>query len=135
MLHDLVDQDVTTACLTDVGAGALGDHHVIYVPTYSHVSHGENRVQRLMTTLSVHNISFRESINVHKVRYYNTQGRLVHDFVKKNISLSLMQTYQVQVLMNDTTSLGANFLVEWEGPPVYLLPWPKRFMSVVEFTP
>jgi len=37
--------------------------------------------------------------------------------------------------MNDTTSLGANFLVEWEGPPVYLLPWPKRFMSVVEFTP
>ena len=23
---------------------ALGDHHVIYVPTYSHVSHGENRV-------------------------------------------------------------------------------------------
>ncbi|MBD03895.1 MAG: hypothetical protein CME24_06055 [Gemmatimonadetes bacterium] len=23
MLHDLVDQDVTTACLTDVGAGAL----------------------------------------------------------------------------------------------------------------
>ena len=68
-----------------------------------------------MTTLSVHNISFRESINIHKVRYYNTQGRLVHDFVKKNISLSLMQTYQVQVSMNDTTSLGANFLVEWEG--------------------
>ena len=95
--------------------GELGDHHVIYVPTYSHVTHGEGTARRLTTTLSVHNISFRDSIWVHKVRYYNTDGKIVRDFLQEKVSLSPMATYQVRVSPGDTTRLGANFLVEWEG--------------------
>lgn len=96
--------------------GEFGDHHVLYIPTYSHVYHGEGRAQRVTATLSVHNISFRESISLHKVRYYNTQGHLVHDFVAQEIVLQPMETYQVRVATKDTTGVGANFLVEWRAP-------------------
>jgi hypothetical protein len=95
--------------------GELGDHHVIYVPTYSHVRHGKGTARRLATTLSVHNISFRDSILIHKVRYYNTEGRVVRDFLAEEVHLQPMQTYQVSVSPKDTTGLGANFLVEWEA--------------------
>jgi len=95
--------------------GELGDHHVIYVPTYSHVRHGEGTSRRLATTLSVHNISFRESIWVHKVRYYDTEGQMVREFIEEKVSLLPMATYQVSVSPKDTTGLGANFLIEWEA--------------------
>lgn len=95
--------------------GELGDHHVIYVPTYSHVRHGEGTSRRLATTLSVHNISFRDSIWVHKVRYYDTDGQMVRDFIDEKVSLLPMATYQVSVSPRDTTGLGANFLIEWEA--------------------
>lgn len=97
--------------------GLLGDHHVIYIPAYSHVVHGQDnpRTFQLTATLSVHNISFRDSIWVHKVRYYDTEGRLVEEFLRQSIGLHPMETYQVSVAPRDTSGLGANFLVEWEG--------------------
>lgn len=54
----------------------VGDHHIIYVPAYSHVYHGNQPMQRfqLAITLSVHNISFRDSITVHKIHYTMPMG-------------------------------------------------------------
>lgn len=99
--------------------GQYGDHHVIYVPTYSHVYHSGTSPRRfqLTTTLSVHNISFRDSVRVHKVRYYGTEGRLVKDVLKQTVVLRPMQTYKVRIAPQDTTGAGAGFLVEWEGAP------------------
>ena len=94
------------------------DHHVIYVPAYSHVYTGNSapRQFQLATTLSVHNISFRDSVWIDKVRYYDTDGRLVYDFVKDPVPLHPMQTYKVHIAEGDKTGgAGANFLVEWVG--------------------
>ena len=99
--------------------GEMGDHHVIYVPAYSHVYSGDHaRRFQLATTLSVHNISFRDSVWIEKVRYYDTDGRLVYDFVKSPVPLHPMETYKVQIAESDTAGgSGANFLVEWVGQP------------------
>ena len=95
------------------------DHHVIYVPAYSHVYHGNSPLRFALTaTLSVHNISFRDSIWVHKIRYYDTDGELVKNFLKESVALRPMQTYNVRVTQKDTTrGVGANFLVEWQAEP------------------
>ena len=68
----------------DVGDWRHGDHHVIYVPAYSHLYYGDGTALRfpLTATLSVHNVSFRDSIWVHKIRYYDTDGQLVHNFLR-----------------------------------------------------
>lgn len=55
---------------------------------------------------------------MHKVRYYDTDGELVQDFLKERVALRPMQTYKVSVSQKDTTrGVGANFLVEWEARP------------------
>jgi len=99
--------------------GETGDHHVIYVPAYSHVYTGDHaRRFQLAMTLSVHNISFRDSVWIDKVRYYDTAGRLIYDFVKEPVPLHPMETYKVQIAESDTAGgSGANFLVEWVGQP------------------
>ena len=99
--------------------GQYGDHHVIYVPAYSHVYHDDSPLRFALTaTLSVHNISFRDSIWVHKIRYYDTDGKLVRSFLKEPVAPRPMQTYKVRVTQKDTTrGVGANFLVEWEAQP------------------
>ena len=91
---------------------------MIYVPAYSHVYLGDDRRFQMTTTLSVHNISFRDSVWIDKVRYYDTDGGLVYDFVKEPVPLHPMETYKVHIEEDDTTGgSGANFLVEWFGEP------------------
>ena len=55
---------------------------------------------------------------MHKIRYYDTDGELVKNFLKEPVALSPMQTYKVRVTQKDTTrGVGANFLVEWQAEP------------------
>jgi hypothetical protein len=61
------------------------------VPAYSHVYHYDSPLRFALTaTLSVHNISFRDSIWVHKIRYYDTDGELVRSFLKEPVALRPM---------------------------------------------
>jgi hypothetical protein len=77
--------------------GEMSDHHVIFIPTHSHVDHGLGKPSlfRLVTTLSVH-----------KIRYYNTDGELVQEFLRDKVALRPMETYQVRVSPKDTSGLG-----------------------------
>ena len=95
----------------------FGDHEVIYVPAYTHVYHGGQPIQRfqLAITLSVHNTSFRDSIRIHKIYFYNADGHLERSFLDNAIDLRPMQTHKVQLAHNDSAGSGANFLIEWEG--------------------
>lgn len=95
----------------------FGEHQVIYVPAYSHVYHGSQRMQRfqLAITLSVHNTSFRDSLRLHKIHFYTSDGHLERSFLDTSVDLRPMQTYKVQLAHKDSAGLGANFLIEWEG--------------------
>lgn len=98
--------------------GVHADAHLVYVPAYSHVYVGDrNRRFQLTCTLSVRNTSLQDTLELKSVRYYDSHGSLVYDYLHSPSALRPMATYEVVVAERDTTGgSGANFLVEWTGP-------------------
>ena len=87
----------------------------IYVPVYSsiHVV-DERRTVELAATLSIRNTDAGNPITITSVRYYDTEGKALRDYVKQPLSLSPMASTAFVVEQKDKSGgLGANFVVEW----------------------
>ncbi len=95
---------------------------VIFVPAYSEIFFGtSDQVLPLTTTLAIHNTDPDHSIIIKSVRYYDTDGALVKDYVDQPVELKAMATTGFVVASSDTSAgWGANFMVEWGAEsPVY----------------
>ena len=95
---------------------------VVYVPAYSEVFHGrEGQNFELAVTLAVHNTDLDAPIIIQAVRYYDTDGNLVRDYIDEPIEVSSLATTGFLVEDSDTSGgWGANFIVEWVAEePVY----------------
>lgn len=88
---------------------------MLYVPAYSQVFSGlGNDTIKLGVTLTIHNTDLDKPIIVHAVRYYNTDGALVRNYVEEAVQLSPLATIGFVIPENDFTGgWGANFIVEW----------------------
>lgn len=88
---------------------------LVFVPAYSHVFYGSNQqTMNMAITLAIHNTDPDDAIIVNSVRYYDTDGNLVRDFVDQPVELGPMATTGFQVPENDLSGgWGANFMVEW----------------------
>lgn len=87
----------------------------IYVPIYSHIYY-ENREKSfdLAATLSIRNTDLTSPMIVTGVRYYDTNGKLLRQYVEKPIQLDALASTDFVVDRNDTSGgSGANFIVEW----------------------
>ncbi len=94
----------------------------IFVPAYSEVRYAANgRTTDLAVTLSVHNTDFTNAIILTSVRYYNTQGELVREYLPEPLSLGPLASADFFVEEGDQGSgVGTNFIVEWVAEePVY----------------
>jgi hypothetical protein len=94
----------------------------VFVPAYSEVFYGaEGRLISLTATLAIHNTDLEHSIIVQSVRYYNTDGELVREFIESPLVLNSMATTGFVIESQDTSGgWGANFVVEWGAQtPVY----------------
>jgi len=94
----------------------------VFVPAYSEIFYGgQNQLLELTTTLAIHNTDLEHEIIVRSVRYYDTDGALVREFVESPLVLSPMATTGFVVEAQDTSGgWGANFMVEWGAEaPVY----------------
>ncbi|NWF65627.1 MAG: DUF3124 domain-containing protein [Chloroflexi bacterium] len=93
----------------------------IYVPAYSDIYFDANKSLDLAITLSVHNTDLAHSIVLTSVRYYNTQGQLVQEFISQPRPLGPLEAVDFFVPpANETGGVGANFIVEWGAEqPVY----------------
>lgn len=102
-----VEQDVSDLNLV-VG-------QVVYVPAYSDIyTGGDGRTIDLAITLSVCNTDLDHPIVVTSIRYYNTDGDLVRNYLDQPVRLAPMASSHVVVdPQDDTGGVGANFLVEW----------------------
>ncbi len=89
----------------------------VYVPAYSHIYSGANAKPFLLTvTLSIRNIDPNERIRVTRADYYETQGRLVKQFIDKPINMNPLGTTRFVVPeQSEAGGSGANFIVEWES--------------------
>lgn len=86
----------------------------IYVPVYSQIYHDAQEMLDLAATLSIRNTDLTKPIIITSVRYYNSDGKLVKQYLAHPIELGpLASTYFVVNRTDTSGSLGANFIVEW----------------------
>ncbi len=87
----------------------------IYVPIYSHIYYeNQHKVLDLSATLSIRNTDLSNPIIITSVRYYDTGGKLIKQYLERPVELSSLASTDFLVERTDTSGgLGANFIVEW----------------------
>ena len=91
------------------------DARVVYVPAYSRIFTDVDRVTELAVSLSVRNTDDRHPIRITSIRYYDSGGNLVADYLDGvSAELARMATATQPVSLVDRRGgEGANFIVEW----------------------
>jgi hypothetical protein len=87
----------------------------IYVPVYSEIyHHNRQEIFYLAATLSIRNTDLNNSIIITSVRYYDSNGKLVRQYLNNPIQLNALASTDFFVTRDDNSGgLGANFIVEW----------------------
>jgi hypothetical protein len=88
----------------------------VYVPAYSEVfvGGGEGLRRDLGVTLTIHNTDLDAPIIVQAVRYHDTDGALVLDYIEDPVEIAPLATTGYLVRDQDRPGgWGANFVVEW----------------------
>ncbi|MCC6414175.1 MAG: DUF3124 domain-containing protein [Saprospiraceae bacterium] len=99
----------------DINFKQLKTIEKVYVPVYSDIYHfsGERR-QNLTATLSVRNTSLRDTMYVHQVDYFDSQGKMLREYLEKDVVLLPMQSIEFVVEHRENEGgAGASFLVDW----------------------
>ncbi|MDX9696909.1 MAG: DUF3124 domain-containing protein [Bacteroidales bacterium] len=88
---------------------------VLYMPIYSNIPHYSDSTNFDMSAfVAIHNTDFQQTITLQKVQYFNTKGKLVHDFLPNEKKLlGPLETVDFYVPYRDQSGTGANFLIEW----------------------
>ncbi|GAL21100.1 MULTISPECIES: DUF3124 domain-containing protein [Vibrio] len=88
-----------------------------YVPAYSHIYTDGGKAVLLETTLVVRNTDPKNSINIHSIDYFDTNGNLVRQFLEEGYELSPLSSSEYLVEKRETSGgVGANFIVNWSNP-------------------
>jgi hypothetical protein len=102
----------------------------IYLPVYSHLWHGnlnakgQPEILQLSALISIRNSDPASPIRVTSARYYDTNGKLLREFVPTPRTLAALATLELFVERREAEGgSGANFLIRWQSdapvsPPV-----------------
>jgi hypothetical protein len=87
----------------------------VYVPIYSDIYYVDSHhTFSLTATLSIRNTSFKDSIYVFSIDYYNSGGQKVRRYNDSTLLIKPMESVEFVVEnKDDTGGVGANFVVEW----------------------
>jgi len=87
----------------------------LYIPVYSYIYHDDQkRIFNLATTLSIRNTDLANPIVITCVRYYDSEGQLVQQYLENPIQLAALASTDFFISTSDNTGgLGANFIVDW----------------------
>ncbi len=103
----------------------LSTGQTIYVPIYSHIYSGvKARPFDLAATLSIRNTNLKSAITLVSVKYYDSEGKLLKDYLEKPIVVDAIATTRYIITEDDRAGgSGANFIVIWKSeqpvnPPV-----------------
>lgn len=103
----------------------LSKGQTVYVAAYSHIYIGHKGAPYFLTiTLSIRNIDPSKPITISKVDYYETQGKLLKNFITEPVRLGpLASTRFIIPIKKEAGGSGANFIVEWaskkmSNPPI-----------------
>ena len=93
----------------------------VYVPVYSHIYADGGKPHLLETTLSVRNLDPKHAISIRSVKYFDTDGVMVKEYLSGEMALAALATAEFLVEKQDIRGgSGANFIVVWDAKePVY----------------
>ena len=102
-------------------AAAASAGGTVYVPVYSSIYLGldiKHRMVELGVTVSVRNVSARHPVILDSVRYYDSTGKQIREYLEKPAELPPLATVEFVIQRADVRGgPGANFLVRWKGQP------------------
>jgi hypothetical protein len=103
----------------------------LYLPIYSVVWHGDipsrngEPMKAYMSALvSIRNTSLKTPLKLLSARYYNTEGKLLKEFVSASRSIPPMGTVELFIEKSESAGgSGANFIIQWAAatetnPPI-----------------
>jgi hypothetical protein len=103
----------------------LSAGQTVYVPIYSHIYSGvKGRPFDLAAILSIRNTDPKYPISIDSVKYYDTEGKLVKEYLDAPVTLqALVSTRYIITEGEKAGGSGANFLVRWKSdkavnPPI-----------------
>jgi hypothetical protein len=86
----------------------------LYVPAYSSIyASDKNHAFNLAVTLSVRNTDAKRPIVITEVRYYDRDGRLIRDFLKKPLRIGPLASLEFFIEEKQTRGASTGFRVEW----------------------
>ncbi|WP_417291635.1 DUF3124 domain-containing protein [Corallibacter sp.] len=90
-----------------------------YLSVYSEIySMTEHRTINLTATVSLRNISVKDSVFILNADYYNTHGDLIRNYFKKPIYIKPLETLEIIIDEKDSHGgSGANFIFDWKTHP------------------
>jgi len=99
----------------DIRPEALLERKSVYVPIYSSIYWGdEAQLTDLTAVMSIRNVDETRSLVVTSVEYYDSDGRLVRQYLEEPARLGPLMTADFVIARADVTGgAGANFLVKW----------------------
>ena len=97
--------------------GILTTGQTIYVPIYSRIYSGlKGRPFDLAATLSIRNTDPNNLITITSVKYYDTDGNLIKEYLDAPIQLKALASTKHIITEGDKTGgSGANFIVKWKS--------------------
>ena len=114
-----------------MAAEELSSGQTLYLPVYSEIWHGDrivdgkNPIKSLVSALiSIRNTSLKTPIRILSARYYNTDGKLLKEYLPKPVVIGAMGTSELFVERKESEGgSGANFIIQWDSatptnPPV-----------------
>ena len=86
-----------------------------YLSVYSQIyGKTEERIYDLTATVSLRNTSEKETLYIHSAEYFNTQGKLIKEYVSKSVEIRPLETIEIVIHENDAKrGTGANFIFDW----------------------
>jgi hypothetical protein len=86
-----------------------------YLSVYSEIySQTEHRTHDLTSTVSMRNMSSKDSIFINKAEYFNTEGKLIRTYFSHPIYIAPMETVEIVIDETDAEGgTGANFIFDW----------------------
>jgi hypothetical protein len=114
--------------LTPAGSSAddvqLSMGQSVYVAIYSHIYGGSKaRPFDLAAILSIRNTDINQSVTIVSVKYYDTEGKLLKEYLDEPLALKALASTRYIIKEGDKTGgSGANFIVKWKSNQKITLP-------------
>jgi hypothetical protein len=104
-------------------APPLSAGQTLYLAIYSHLYHGDVHPRTgkpsetlVSTHVSIRNTDPKNGFKVTSARYYNTDGKLLREYLPQPQAVPPLGTYELYVPRSDSSGgSGANFIIEWSA--------------------